>query len=228
MKKILLSLFIGLFVITGCGKKEEKEVKEELKMNTFVSSNIEVDSFLSKDNKLIIQVENISSEMIDLLDIDVAFYNEKEELLKTSEAFLKNILSEKEGYVSLELPKDENGTVIESSKIDIKVHENKYSTQVAESYLDHIKVTYTKDKNDENKVNLKISNTSNKTLNEVEIVTLLKENGSVVATLSTYLINLGKEATSTIYIPSVTKDNTTNYVTYDEIEFHVNHAIMNK
>jgi len=227
MKKISLILLVGLCVITGCGKKEEKK-EVGLKINEYVSVPTTADSFISNDNKLIVNVSNNSSEIIDLYDIDVAFYNESGELLKTGEAFLKNILANKKGYVSLELPKDEKGNIIESTKIDIKVHENKYETKTTDNYIDKIKVTYTKDEKDQNKINLKITNSSNKKLDELEVVTLLKENNIVVATLSTYLMNVDKEATSTVYIPAVTKENETKYITYDAIESHINHAIKNK
>lgn len=217
---------ISLCVLTGCGKKEEKQ--EELKINNFTSSNIVADTFLLDDEKLMIHLTNTSSTMIDLLDIDVAFYNAEGELLKTGDAFLKNILSKKEGYTTIELPKDESGKIIPSTKIDVKVHENKYEESLTENYIDKIKVSYTKDKSDENKLNLKIENTSGQVLNEVEIIALFKEKGEIKASISTYLINLSKDSNTTIYVPSVLKNSESKYISYDEIEFHVNHAIKNK
>lgn len=226
MKKIWIFILISLCVLTGCGKKEEK--KEELKMNHFTSSDIVADTFLLEDEKLMIHLSNTSSTMIDLLDIDVAFYNAEGELLKTGDAFLKNILSKKEGYTTVDLPKDESGKVIPSVKIDVKVHENKYEESLVENYIDKIKVSYTKDKQDENKLNLKIENTSEKVLDEVEIIALFKENGKIKASISSYFMNLAKTTDTTIYVPSILKDSESKYITYDEIDFHINHAIKNK
>ena len=139
MKKIILLLVVGLCFITGCEQKKEEE-QNELKINHFASEDTKIESFITKDNQLVIYLENNSSSMVDFYDIDVAIYNKDNELLKTGEPFLKNILVNSSGYASIDLPKDEKENVIDISKIDVKVHENRYDLKTSDNYKDKIKV----------------------------------------------------------------------------------------
>jgi len=228
MKKISLILIISLCILTGCGKKEKEIVNEGLKINNFALETTKIESFISKDNKLIVKLENNSSSIVDFYDIDTAFYGENNELLKTGDAFLKNIAVESIGYALIDLPKDDNDNPIEPSRIDIKVHENKYEAKTTDNFLGKVEVSHIIDEKDKSKIDLKLTNSSNKKLNEVEVICILKENGEIVSIMSAYFIDVDKEAKTTVYIPSIIKDDVIDFITYDEIELHINHAIKNK
>lgn len=226
MKKKLIFSLICFMLLTGCGKEEKKEA-ETNKINTFSAENVTLETVITEDDKLMIKLSNKGTELIDLLDVDVAFYKDQE-LLKTGDAFVKDLEMNKDGYTYTELPKDASGSTIEPTKIDVKVHKNVYETKTIESYVNQVKVTHTVDQKDANKITLTVENSSKQVLNEVEIATLFYKDGKIVGILTSYLMNVKEKATTVVYVPAIVKNSSAEYIKYDEIKFSINHAIKNK
>lgn len=225
MKKIVMILAVGMCFLTGC----EKEKKEDtgLSIHTFDTDKVSVESMISDDHKLMMKIKNEDTVLVDLLDIDVAFYKE-EELLKTGEAFLKNVDAGLENYVAIELPKDSKGNIIDPTKIDIKVHKNIYEKSSVTNYTEKISASYKIDETDKQKINVEVKNTSGVVLNEVEVALVFKKNDKMVSMVSTYLLNVKEAASTVFYVPSIVSGNSAKYITYDKIDVVVNHASKNK
>lgn len=199
--------------------KRKKE--ESLKINHFTDSNITLETSVSNDQKLLIHATNSDKEEVDLLDFDVAFY-EGDTLLKTSDIFLKNI---GDGFTSIPLPQDKDGKTLNPTKIDIKVHQQRYPSDTSKNLKDKLEVTYNLDKEDDKKIMLHALNKSGKTISEAEITVLFYKNDTLVSLVSTYFMNMQEKKDIELYTPSILKNDEMSYIDYDEIKLHVNHAI---
>lgn len=223
-KKVVIGIIIGIIVLLLAGlllftftKKEDNE----LKINTFTSDKIKIETLTTKDNKLVIKIK--STDKIDLVDFDIAFYN-KEELVKTKDAFVKN-LTEKEQYIAIDMPKDDEENIIDITKIDIKTIDNLYDTSNVEDMISTLK---TETKKNEDALELTVKTTSTSKITEISLTTLFYKGSEIVSAQSSYVVELNKEKKLSVTLPYELDNGEIKYIDYDKVEVIVNHALKNK
>lgn len=227
MKKILTLTLIALLCMTGCSLKKEK-VEEKDKTNIYSEDSVSTKAVVSADNKLIVTIENNDTKTLDWINIDVAYFNEENELLKTSNGYAKNMMTGDISQSIIEMPTNSDNTPIEVSSIYVKVTSNSYQEKTVDIYKDKVTVTATADTTDTNKINVAVKNTSGVVLDELECAIMYYKGNEIVGGNTVFLTNVGESATSAVYAPMTTKDNMQEKVDYDKTVVFINNASKNK
>lgn len=212
MKKTLI-ICTMLLCITGC----KKETKNDI--NKFIDKDINLEIIKSVDDSLILDVKSTNEEIIDLLNIDLAFYN-KDELVSVKEVYLRNLLKDQESFLNVELPKEKD-EILEYTKIDIKTHKNIYEEKSTENYIDKIETSYKK--NDDG-IAITVKNNSGFNLNNIDLAIEFIKDNKIIALKNTSLVNVGLSKDINIYPPF--KD--LKEIEFDDIKININSAIKNK
>lgn len=212
MKKTLI-ICTMLLCITGC----KKETKNDI--NKFIDKDINLEVIKSVDDSLILDVKSTNEEIIDLLNIDLAFYN-KDELVSVKEVYLRNLLKDQESFLNVELPKEKD-EILEYTKIDIKTHKNIYEEKSTENYIDKIETSYKK--NDDG-IAITVKNNSGFNLNNIDLAIEFIKDNKIIALKNTSLVNVGLSKDINIYPPF--KD--LKEIEFDDIKININSAIKNK
>lgn len=214
---VVIVLIIGCILFLTLNKKED----ETLKINSFKDESIKMETIISNDDKLIIKTS--STDKIDLLDFDIAFYN-KNELLKTKDAFIKN-LNKNEQIIVVDLPLDEEDKALNITKIDIKAINNKFDASNIEDVKE--KIT-TETKENEDSVELLIKSSIKEQITELSLTTIFYKENKIISAKTSYVVGLDKEKKLNITKPYELKDGEITYLNYDKVEVIINHAIKNK
>ena len=194
---------------------------DKLKINTFKEDKVEINAFETQDNKLVIKMK--SDELVDFADLDIAFYN-KNELVKTADAFARNLSSEYQ-YITVDMPKDSEENKIDITKIDIKETNNTYDISSIEDAKKEIKVESNK-KEDVLEITLKTD--SKKSISELSYTVLFHKGNDIISASTSYVVELNKEKKVTVSLPYEIKDGEIKYLDYDKAEVIINHAFKTK
>lgn len=222
---MILSL-LGMMLVTGCGKKDETNTTDKMKINT--SENIEAKTYNSFDNnELIIYVKNNNSYTIGSANVEIRYYNKDNQLVDDDSTVIQNFKSGGTYVATLGYPYDEdlNTYIPEKVEVNIKIDEE-YQKEMEEkpNYIDQITTSYVKD---ENELIVTINNNSGRTLAEVIGLAVYKKNGVPIATSSLLGVDVESTQEDTVMIPTEWNQETNEDVPieYDEVEIIINDVI---
>ena len=220
-KKILLFSICGLILFTGCvgTKKEVTDVKDiEVKINK--EDNLSLDYVLTDNDAIIMTIKNTGSEMIDYVNIDVALFDEKNNLMRVEKNYIRNIGADSENIAKVQLTQiDTNGdNSALPYRVEIALNKTIYSTKYETSYAD--KVTGSIEETDaEGQLNLVLTNESGVVIDDLSAVAVFYKNSKIVDIYNISVQQVGITTNQTIYIPTSLKDGKVSYIDYDDIEF---------
>lgn len=227
-KKLLLLSTCAIFLVTGCfGSKKESNTPTEssdVKIKTNDTEGLELKTYLTENNEIVFSVKNTGKELVDYINIDVAFYDKKGNLLKTEKQYLRNMNVNQEGFAKMLLAQyDQEGNSTLPHKIEISLNKTVYTSKYETVYNDKVEANVSKT-DDNGKLALNVKNNSGETLNEVNIAVVFYKDSKPVDIQITSFQSLEATASQDIYIPNVTSENGIDTLKYDEVKAIVNNA----
>lgn len=227
MKKNLLVLgACAIFLMTGCFAKNDSDVKKasdvDVKYNA--TEGVDVNYFYTNNNEVIFSIKNTSKEVIDYISLDIAFYNEKGDLVRTDKQYVRNLSANGESFVKINLTEmTENGKGELPNKIEVAVNKTVYDSKFETIYTDKVEGKIEKTDN-EGQLNLTLTNNSGVTLDDLSAVVVFYKDGKPVDLYSVNATSVGDNHTEIVYVPSVVKDENSSYLEYDEVKVIINNA----
>ena len=227
-QKLFLLSACMIFLMTGCfgTKNEKKEVKKASDVTVKVNKTegMDLKTYFTENNEIIFDVTNTGSDIIDYLNIDVAFFDKDGNLMKTDKQYLKNITSKKQDFVKLSLAQyDEKGTITLPTRIEISLNKTIYSTKFETVYNDKVTGEVAKTDTD-SQLSLNLSNNSGETLDDVAAAVVFYKDSKPVDVQVSSFQSVGTSASQTIYVPTISSDNGVKQLDYDETKVIINNA----
>ena len=113
MKKIVIGLICLSLLVVGCGKNTDKDKKEtkalqasDAKVEILKDSGLDVNSAITKDNKIVFTVKNTGKETFDNILFNIAYYDKEDKLIATANSYTRNLQAGKSSIVVADFPRD--------------------------------------------------------------------------------------------------------------------------
>lgn len=221
--KIILFLFIFLIsciVLTGCNNSDKEELSNNDKVkNVFeekseqeIINNVELNSYILKDESLLVTLKNNNDFDIKTLWIEPIFYDKDNKVTGTSKTGFKVIKSGKEVSINdFDIPEN-----YETYKIKLYLgYENNYI-----SYTDKIEI---ESNNTGEKVVVTSFNKSGKDLSSLDIGVVYYKNGIPVGFSNETQYDVEKNSTTYFNI-FYSYDKNFDKISFDEYKVFINSA----
>lgn len=227
-QKLLLLSACAIFLVTGCfGSKNKSDIPtqaSDVKIKTNDTEGIELKTYLTNNNEIIFDVKNVGEEVIDYLNIDVAFYNKQGNLIRTEKQYLRNMNVNQEGFVKMTLAQyDMEGNSTLPYQVEIALNKTIYSAKFETIYTDKVETTVSKTDVD-GKLVLDVKNNSGETLNEVNAVIVFYKDSKPIDVQAASFQSVESTISQEIYVPTVTTEEGSSSLEYDEVKAIVNNA----
>lgn len=227
-KKLLLLSTCAIFLFTGCfGSKNESDTPtkaSDVEIKTNDTEGLELKTYFTENNEIIFSIKNTGEEVVDYINIDVAFYDKEGNLLKTEKQYLRNMNVNQEGLAKMLLAQyDQEGNSTLPYKVEIALNKTIYASKYETIYNDKIDATVSKTDVD-GKLVLDVKNNSGQTLDEVNIAVVFYKDSKPIDIQTASFQSVGATTSQEIYVPSVTSEEGTNTLEYDEVKAIVNNA----
>lgn len=227
-KKLLLLSTCALFLFTGCfGSKKESNTPtkaSDVEVKTNKTEGLELKTYYTHNDEIIFSVQNTGKEVVDYVNIDVAFYDKDGNLIKTEKQYLRNMDVKHDGIVKMSLSQyDGTGNNSLPHKIEIALNKTIYDTKFETIYTDKVSATVSKTDVD-GKLNLNVTNNSGEILNDVSVAVVFYKDSKPVDVQNTSFQSVGTNVTQEIYVPTMTAKEGTKTLEYDEVKTVVNNA----
>ncbi len=228
MKRNLLILGVcSLFLVTGCfSSKTDKKTEKtsDIKVEENKVEGLEISNYYTDNKEMIFVIKNTSKELIDYASIDIALYNAKGNLMKTEKQYVRNLNVNAENVIKVNLVDySEKGSTDLPAKVEYAINKVIYSTKFETVYSDKVEGTVTKSETD-GQLNLTITNNSGVTLDDLSAAVVFYKNGKPIDLYQVNTSSVGATYTDTVYVPSVVKKETSNFITYDDAKVIINNA----
>lgn len=217
MKKNLFLFSLSLMLLfTGCLTSSKKDVTNDIdiKIN---ESDFGVDYLINKNNELIVYATNNSSETINYLIIDIAFFDSDNNLIKVEKEYIHNALAGSVSYSKINIVNDNKPV----SKIEIALNKEVYEAD-EKIYTNQVIGTLTSI--EEGKLNLNIENNSGVILDEVLATIIFYKDNKIVDIFPTALLNVETVASQEISVPVYKDGESYSYIDYDDYKVIINNA----
>lgn len=217
MKKNLFLFSLSLMLLfTGCLTSSKKDVANDIdiKIN---ESDFGVDYLINKNNELIVYATNNSSETINYLIIDIAFFDSDNNLIKVEKEYIHNALAGSVSYSKINIVNDDKPV----SKIEIALNKEVYDAD-EKIYTNQVIGTLTSI--EEGKLNLNIENNSGVILDEVLATIIFYKDNKIVDIFPTALLNVETVASQEISVPVYKDGESYSYIDYDDYKVIINNA----
>lgn len=217
MKKNLFLFSLSLMLLfTGCLTSSKKDVTNDIdiKIN---ESDFGVDYLINKNNELIVYATNNSSETINYLIIDIAFFDSDNNLIKVEKEYIHNALAGSVSYSKINIVNDNKPV----SKIEIALNKEVYDAD-EKIYTNQVIGTLTSI--EEGKLNLNIENNSGVILDEVLATIIFYKDNKIVDIFPTALLNVETVASQEISVPVYKDGESYSYIDYDDYKVIINNA----
>lgn len=226
-RKLLVFGACAIFLFTGCfstngndGKRDVTDVK--VKINK--TENLSVESYFTDNDEIIYVVKNTGKEIIDYINIDVAFYNKKGDLIKTNKQYVRNLEAGKENVVKMSLTEitDEGKSEL-PNKIEVALNKTTYSTKFETTYTSKVEGKVEKtDK--EGQLKLTLTNNSGVTVGELSAAIVFYKKSKPVNVEMVNIQSVEATTSQIVFVPTIVKNEQTAYVNYDEVKVVINNA----
>lgn len=217
----------AMFLFTGCfSSNKTSSTKEvtDVKVKINKTEGLSVENYFTENDEIIYVVKNTGKEIIDYVNIDVAFYDAKGNLIKTDKQYVRNIEAGKENVVKMNLAElTEDGKSNLPKRIEVALNKTVYSTKFETTYSSKVEGKIAKtDK--EGQLNLTLTNNSGVTLNDLSAAVVFYKASKPVNVEMVNVQSVEATASQTVYVPTVVKDEKTAYLDYDEVKVVINNA----
>ena len=167
---------------------------------------------------------NKGKDIVDYVNIDVAFYDNNGNLMKTEKQYVRNIVAGTTNYAKLSLGQmDEKGNTTLPAKIEFALNKTVYSTKFEDVYTDKVSGTVEKSEN-EGELNLTINNTSGQKLDDVTAAVVFYKDSKPVDVQTFSFQNVDTTASQQLYVSTVVDGETTKMLDYDDAKVVINNA----
>lgn len=227
-KKLLLLSTCAIFLFTGCfGSKKESDnptTISDVKIKTNNTEGLELNTYLTDNNEIILSVKNTGKEVVDYINVDVAFYDKEGNLIRTDKQYLRNMNADQEGLVKMLLAQyDQEGNSTLPYQIEIVLNKTIYTSKYETIYTDKVEATVSKS-DTEGQLNLNVKNNSGETLDDVQIAVVFYKDSKPVDLQIASFQSVGSTTSQEIYIPTITSGTEIKTLDYDDVKAVVNNA----
>lgn len=227
MKKSLLLFSVCILVLfTGCFGAKKSSVKgvENIKTEINKTEGVEVSSYYSANNEVIFEIKNKSDNVIDYINIDIAFYSQDGKLLKVEKQYVRNIMKDATNFVKIGLSQnDEQGNIVLPKKIEVTLNKTTYSSKFETIYTDKVSGEVTKTEND-GELSLSIKNDSGEVLDDVAAAVVFYKDSKPVDVQLFNFQNVNATASQSLYVSTIVSDEKVETLNYDEAKVIINNA----
>lgn len=227
-RKILLLSTCAIFLFTGCfsskNKSNDLNNAEDIKIKINDTKDLKLNTYFTDNSELIFSVTNKGSELIDYVNIDVAFYDEKGNLIRTDKQYARNINVNQENFSKMNLVQyDEKGNIILPYKIEVVLNKTIYSSKYETTYNDKIEANVSKS-DEEGQLNLNIKNNSGEVLDDINVAVVFYKDSKPVNVQVSSFQSVESTTSQIIYVPTVISDDNVKMLDYDDVKVVVNNA----
>ena len=91
-KNLLVFSLCAIVLFTGCfgSKKESSKTASDVKIVENKTDDLEAKTYFTKNNEVIFEITNKGKDIVDYVNIDVAFYDNNGNLMKTEKQYVIN------------------------------------------------------------------------------------------------------------------------------------------
>ena len=225
-KNLLVFSLCAIVLFTGCfgSKKESSKTASDVKIVENKTDDLEAKTYFTKNNEVIFEITNKGKDIVDYVNIDVAFYDNNGNLMKTEKKYFRNIVAGTTNYAKLSLGQmDEKGNTTLPAKIEFALNKTAYSTKFEDVYTDKVSGAVEKSEN-EGELNLTINNTSGQKLDDVTAAVVFYKDSKPVDVQTFSFQNVDTTASQQLYVSTVVDGETTKMLDYDDAKVVINNA----
>lgn len=226
-KKILFMSACALLLFTGCfgSKTTTKNETKEVKVKINETEGLNADYSITSNNEIVLSIKNNGSELIDYINVDIAMYDEKGNLMKTEKQYARNVMSGASNVVKSSLinASEEANDVKVPSKVEVVLNKTIYSTKFETVYSDKITGAVEKTETD-GQLNLTITNNSGVTIDDLSAAVVFYKDGKMIDIYNISLQSVAESKTETVYVPTAKSEGSISYISYDKAEVVINNA----